>query len=161
MGRRSSAQAAPKTTISLCPPPGVGLRVGRAAAPRGRRGAISPRSPPPPTSLGTTSSCRPPLDLSLPSPQDAFRWLRARDYVSVGTALHASRSTPLHGTALLSRRLALWVGNEANGLSEAAIDGCDRLVHIPMAGLVESLNVGRVHRREPRRGRSQSWVAVG
>jgi hypothetical protein len=34
-------------------------------------------------------------------------------------------------------------------------------VHIPMAGLVESLNVGRVHRREPRRARSQSWVAVG
>merc|ERR1740139_630063 len=72
----------------------------------------------------------------------ALAWLREREYVSVGTALHASRSTALHATRLNAQpHLALWVGNEARGLSEAAVRGCDQLVHIPMAGLVESLNV--------------------
>ena len=33
------------------------------------------------------------------------------------------------------------MGNEARGLSDAAVVGCHQLVHIPMAGLVESLNV--------------------
>ena len=33
------------------------------------------------------------------------------------------------------------MGNEARGLSDAAVLGCHQLVHIPMAGLVESLNV--------------------
>ena len=72
----------------------------------------------------------------------AFAWLEERGYVSVGTALHASRSTALHSTRLdVQPRLALWMGNEARGLSDAAVRGCAQLMHVPMAGLVESLNV--------------------
>lgn len=40
-----------------------------------------------------------------------------------------------------SRPTALLFGQEKDGLSPAAIDAADELVHIPMAGLVASLNV--------------------
>ena len=70
-----------------------------------------------------------------------FAWLAQHGYVSVGTALHATRSTALHATPLLQPRLALWVGNEVRGLSDEACARCDMLVHVPMAGMLESLNV--------------------
>lgn len=37
-------------------------------------------------------------------------------------------------------RTAVFIGNEGNGLSQAAIQACDALVTIPMAGRAESLN---------------------
>jgi TrmH family RNA methyltransferase len=37
-------------------------------------------------------------------------------------------------------RCAFLIGNEANGLSERAVEKADRLIRIPMAGKVESLN---------------------
>ena len=70
-------------------------------------------------------------------------------FYSVGTALKRGVSTNIYGPlesggvslSLLHPRLAIWVGNEAKGLSEAAMRSCDELVHLPMRGMVESLNV--------------------
>ena len=64
--------------------------------------------------------------------------------MSVGTALRDARGAPcaaLAATPLLQPRLAIWVGNEARGLSAAALGALELLVTIPMAGMVESLNV--------------------
>ena len=57
-----------------------------------------------------------------------------------GAAL-AVASAALAATPLLQPRLAIWVGNEARGLSAAALGALELLVTIPMAGMVESLNV--------------------
>ena len=38
-------------------------------------------------------------------------------------------------------RLAVGVGTEARGLSDAAVGEMDALVRVPMAGMVDSLNV--------------------
>ena len=76
------------------------------------------------------------------------RALRARGYACVGTALHEGASIDLHagdgdeeGAPLLQPRLALWVGSEGRGLSPRALSAMDALVHVRMAGMVESLNV--------------------
>ena len=74
----------------------------------------------------------------------ALERLAARGFVSVGTALRDARGAPcaaLAATPLLQPRLAIWVGNEARGLSAAALGALELLVTIPMAGMVESLNV--------------------
>ena len=74
----------------------------------------------------------------------ALERLAARGFVSVGTALRDGRGEPcaaLAATPLLQPRLAIWVGNEARGLSAAALGALELLVTIPMAGMVESLNV--------------------
>ena len=74
----------------------------------------------------------------------ALERLAARGFVSVGTALRDGRGEPcaaLAATPLLQPRLAIWVGNEARGLSAAALGSLELLVTIPMAGMVESLNV--------------------
>ena len=74
----------------------------------------------------------------------ALERLAARGFVSVGTALRDGRGAPcaaLAATPLLQPRLAIWVGNEARGLSAAALGALELLVTIPMAGMVESLNV--------------------
>lgn len=68
--------------------------------------------------------------------------LRDRGFHSVGTALRPGSSRALGADlGLLQPRLAIWVGNEAHGLSEAAICCCDETLYVPMAGMVESLNV--------------------
>mmetsp|Transcript_4915 Transcript_4915/g.14569 ORF Transcript_4915/g.14569 Transcript_4915/m.14569 type:complete len:268 (-) Transcript_4915:22-825(-) len=38
-------------------------------------------------------------------------------------------------------RVALWLGTESLGLTEAAVEGCDSRIHIEHAGAVQSLNV--------------------
>ena len=39
-------------------------------------------------------------------------------------------------------RVALLLGSEGPGLTEATLEAADRRVRIPMAGLVDSINVG-------------------
>ena len=46
-----------------------------------------------------------------------------------------------HDEAPLTGSVAVLLGNEAHGLPAGAIDGADRVVRVPMAGAVESLNV--------------------
>lgn len=53
-----------------------------------------------------------------------------------------ARGTPLDAAGVPPRRLALVLGNEGAGLSDEVRTGCDRLVAIPIAAAVESLNVG-------------------
>jgi TrmH family RNA methyltransferase len=74
------------------------------------------------------------------SPVDAVHALRELGFEVVATSSHATTvqaDTPLRG-----RRVALVVGNETEGVSADALAAADHVVRIPMAGGVESLNVG-------------------
>lgn len=70
----------------------------------------------------------------------AVNTLRSAGFQIVVTSPRGSQlqsMAPLHG-----RRVALVVGNETEGVSPATLEMADLVVQIPMAGAVESLNVG-------------------
>src|SRR5690606_22090865 len=68
----------------------------------------------------------------------SMRQLRERDIWLVGTDDRAPESVhQVHG-----RRAMAWVmGAEGEGMRRLTRETCDELVHIPMLGAVESLNV--------------------
>lgn len=73
------------------------------------------------------------------STEECLRKLKKRDYTIVAT-------TPgKHSMSLdaldISGKMAFLFGAEKEGLSKAALDQADKLVHIPMVGFTESLNV--------------------
>jgi TrmH family RNA methyltransferase len=70
---------------------------------------------------------------------DALRHLTAAGVTTVGTL---SRGAPPYDDADLARPVALVLGSEAHGLSDAVAGQVERTVTIPMAGRTESLNVG-------------------
>ena len=74
-------------------------------------------------------------------PEDGLRLLRDRGFTTVALAL-ADDALPLH-SAQLKRldRIALVLGTEGDGLSDATIAACDIVAKIPMDHGVDSLNV--------------------
>ncbi len=72
-----------------------------------------------------------------------FEALRQEGVVSVGTSPHAigKQSVALPVSNLTAPQLAIWFGDEANGLSPEALGHCDFCVRIEMNGAVESLNL--------------------
>lgn len=74
---------------------------------------------------------------------DCLAVLAADSVLSVGTSPHAigKTSLALPMADLSVPRLAIWFGDEANGLSPEALAGCDFCVRIEMNGQVESLNL--------------------
>jgi TrmH family RNA methyltransferase len=64
--------------------------------------------------------------------------LGAAGYERVGTRAHGGED---YATAQLGERVALVLGNEAQGLDAAVASRLDAFVSIPMAGSAESLNV--------------------
>jgi TrmH family RNA methyltransferase len=73
-------------------------------------------------------------------PVAAVRALRERGFQVVATSPRGARLQSL--APLRSGRVALVVGNETDGVDQATVDAADLVVQIPMAGAVESLNVG-------------------
>jgi TrmH family RNA methyltransferase len=70
----------------------------------------------------------------------AVEALRGLGFEVVATS---SRGTVLQSeTPLRGGRVALVVGNETDGVGPDALGAADHVVRIPMAGGVESLNVG-------------------
>lgn len=75
-----------------------------------------------------------------PTPVAAVAELRAQGFEVVATSSRGDTvqaETPLRGG-----RVALVVGNETDGVSDDVLAVADHVVRIPMAGRVESLNVG-------------------
>ena len=75
----------------------------------------------------------------VPSVSKLITQLRADGYAIVGlekteASLDYRAWKPTHKTALL-------LGNEITGLSSRVLKQCDLVVHLPMAGIKESLNV--------------------
>jgi tRNA G18 (ribose-2'-O)-methylase SpoU len=75
-----------------------------------------------------------------PSPAAAVRALRDRGFEVVATSSYGAIDQSL--TPLRGGPVALVVGNETEGISQPVLDLADHVVRIPMAGQVESLNVG-------------------
>lgn len=84
----------------------------------------------------------------------AAKWVRLQyhDSIEACYAVLRERGFTIYATALgqdsvdlydidLTRPTALVFGNEHRGVSQAAIDGADATVFIPMQGMVESLNI--------------------
>lgn len=77
------------------------------------------------------------------STAECVDYLRDRRYTSYGTSPHRQDkpSWNLFDGDYTAPRLALWFGNETNGLTNKAVSSCDGCVAIPMLGFVESLNL--------------------
>jgi 23S rRNA (guanosine2251-2'-O)-methyltransferase len=65
--------------------------------------------------------------------------LKAANLWIVG--LDAEAKTALDGAAFKDRRVALVLGGEGSGLRRLTRESCDELAQLPMAGIMESLNV--------------------
>lgn len=75
--------------------------------------------------------------------EECFNRLSADGFVSVATSPHklGKQHFLLQQSLLNQPKLAVWFGEEANGLGDFALEHCNFCVTIPMAGGVESLNL--------------------
>ena len=79
-----------------------------------------------------------------PDTQSCINHLAKNNFRSIATSPHLKHKVNCvleHGLYTM-KKLAVWFGNESQGLSELAIDNSKFCVNIPMAGIIESLNLG-------------------
>lgn len=89
----------------------------------------------------TSSSASKWLDFAVyTSTRECFRDLHRQGFEIYATAL-SGKSHSLYKTRFKKPKVALCFGNEHRGLSETAIKLSDRVLHIPMEGFVQSLNL--------------------
>lgn len=67
-----------------------------------------------------------------------IRWLYICSYKS---CKEGKQSVFLHEADLTEDKLAIWFGDEANGLSNLVLDQCDFCLTVEMPGNVESFNL--------------------
>lgn len=96
-----------------------------------------------------------PKKIGKASSSSANKWLDFKIYKSTKSCLNSLKrqgyetiatvceddSEDIFKTKLTAKKLALFIGNEHEGLSEYAIKHCNRKLYIPMNGMVQSLNV--------------------
>lgn len=71
--------------------------------------------------------------------------LEANNFKSIVTSSHVKgrKSVELSdGDYTTHKKLAVWFGNESEGVSDAAFERSEMCVSIPMFGIIESLNLG-------------------
>ncbi len=71
--------------------------------------------------------------------------LEKNGFVSIVTSPHTKgrKNVVLHqGDYTIFKKLAVWFGNEATGISELALRNSAMCINIPMFGMIESLNLG-------------------
>jgi tRNA (guanosine-2'-O-)-methyltransferase len=79
------------------------------------------------------------------STQDCLDHLKKNNYTSIVTSPHikGSKNVILHeGDYTVYPKLAVWFGNESQGISDLAVKNSELCVNLPMFGMVESLNLG-------------------
>ncbi|MDO8556766.1 MAG: RNA methyltransferase [Nanoarchaeota archaeon] len=79
------------------------------------------------------------------STEDCINHLEKNHFVSIVTSPHkkGNKNVVLHeGDYSIYPKLAVWFGNESQGISDIAVKYCVLCVNIPMFGLIESLNLG-------------------
>lgn len=74
-----------------------------------------------------------------PAIQDCYAVLRDQEFTIVATG-GGPTSVPM-GEVDFTGRVALVLGNEMRGLTDAALAGADTIVTIPMVGMIRSLNI--------------------
>jgi tRNA G18 (ribose-2'-O)-methylase SpoU len=92
------------------------------------------------TSMGSALSL--PFARVAPWPE-SLNTLRQQGLVVIGLTPGANQSVRdvVARRSSIDRGMALLVGHEGDGLSQAALDQCDETARIPMSGSVDSLNV--------------------
>lgn len=75
---------------------------------------------------------------------DCIAHLRKNRYTIAVTSSHikGKENVNLYEETFTQKRLAVWFGNEAKGISNESVDEADMCIQIPMGGIVESLNLG-------------------
>ncbi len=79
------------------------------------------------------------------STEDCIEYLKRNRFVSIVTSPHlkGNKNVILHeGDFTKYPKLAVWFGNESEGITDLAVKNSDLCVNIPMFGMVESLNLG-------------------
>lgn len=79
------------------------------------------------------------------STEDCLEHLARNGFVSVVTSPHVKgkKNVVLHETDYTAHtKLAVWFGNESQGISDLAVERSEMCVSIPMFGMIESLNLG-------------------
>ena len=82
------------------------------------------------------------------NPMEALKTLKEEGYVLIAAEVVEGRSielgkTPLPSPLLEGGGVAIVFGNENTGVLEETLDYADHIIHIPMQGVKESLNVGQ------------------
>lgn len=79
-----------------------------------------------------------------PTATDCIKHLKKNLYTIAVTSSHekGKNNLELYDEKFVQSRLAVWFGNETNGISDEAIENADMCIKIPMGGIVESLNLG-------------------
>ena len=75
--------------------------------------------------------------------EECFEHLEKNNYVSFGTSPHikGKDNIELDKGTFTQKKLAIWFGTETSGMSDYAINRCNRLIQIPMSGIIESYNL--------------------
>lgn len=79
------------------------------------------------------------------STEECLAHLKRNNFVSIATSPHTlGKDCLLLHEADYTRfaKLAVWFGNEAQGLSSVAVASCELCISIPMFGIINSLNLG-------------------
>jgi tRNA (guanosine-2'-O-)-methyltransferase len=79
------------------------------------------------------------------STQDCVAHLEKNGFVSIVTSPHVKgRKNAILDEVDYSiyTKLAIWFGNEGQGISELAVENSEMCISIPMFGMIESLNLG-------------------
>lgn len=76
--------------------------------------------------------------------KECLEHLRKNLFTIAVTSSHikGKENIDLYEGDFTQKRLAVWFGNEAKGISDEAVEGADLCIQIPMGGIVESLNLG-------------------
>lgn len=75
---------------------------------------------------------------------ECIQHLKNKHFVSVVTSPHQKGKTnvSLDDADFTQHHLAVWFGNESQGISSEAVDAAEYCVSIPMHGIIESFNLG-------------------
>lgn len=77
--------------------------------------------------------------------ESCLKHLEKNGYISIVTSPHTKGRKNIaldKGDYTKQKKLAVWFGNEARGITEEALLGSSMCVNIPMYGIIESLNLG-------------------
>ncbi len=82
---------------------------------------------------------------TFPDTESCLAHLEKNGFTSIVTSPHVKgrNNAVLHEANYTKfKKLAVWFGNEATGISELAVEKSSMCISIPMVGIIESLNLG-------------------
>lgn len=75
--------------------------------------------------------------------QECMEHLQKNNYVSMCTSPYilGKKNTLLHEGTYTQKKLAVWFGNESDGISTNVVNECDECIQLEMNGIIESFNL--------------------